>query len=144
MRIQTSCCLAFSAGGKYGGSGAFRRNADASVEKYNMMFPTISRRSLFTGMMKSRRTLCIKVNTQKQPPWRPVSPCTYIVLVQMRVTRWTKVHAPFLSRGNTSHTMQLVQYRLQARQNRTIKLDRERALQTRLMLRLLEQVLQFK
>ena len=55
----TSCCLAFSAGGKYGGSGALNRNADASVEKYKMMFPTISRRSLLTGTMKSRRTLCI-------------------------------------------------------------------------------------
>ena len=53
----TSSCLAFSAGGKYGGSGALRRNADASVEKYNIMLPTISRRSLVTGTMKSRRTL---------------------------------------------------------------------------------------
>ena len=62
----TSCCLAFSAGGKYGGSGALRRNADASVEKYNMMLPTISRRSFITGIMKSRRTLYTK--KKKKPP----------------------------------------------------------------------------
>jgi hypothetical protein len=55
--MLTSCCLALSAGGKYGGSGALRRNADANVEKYSMMFPAISRRSFITGMMKSRRTL---------------------------------------------------------------------------------------
>jgi len=55
----TSCCLACSAGGKYGGSGALNRKADANVEKYKMMFPTISRRSLLTGKMKSRRTLCV-------------------------------------------------------------------------------------
>lgn len=39
--------------------------------------------------------------------------------------------------------MQSIQYRLQTRQNRTIQFDRERAFQTRFMLRLLEQVLQF-
>ena len=39
--------------------------------------------------------------------------------------------------------MQSIQYRLQARQDRAIQFDGERALQTRFMLRLLEQVLQF-
>jgi hypothetical protein len=39
--------------------------------------------------------------------------------------------------------MQSIQYRLQARQNRAIQFDRKRAFQTRFMLRLLEQVLQF-
>ena len=40
--------------------------------------------------------------------------------------------------------MQPVQYRLQTRQDRTIKLDGERALQARLVLRLLEQILQLE
>ena len=50
--------LASSAGGRYGGSGDFRANAADKVEKYKMMLPTISRRSLLTGSMKSRRTVC--------------------------------------------------------------------------------------
>jgi len=91
--MRTSCCLAFSAGGKYGGSGAFKRNADANVEKYNMMFPTISRRSLLTEMTKSRRKLYIekKKNTDLsidvpcQPRRRSVLPYTYIH------TRWPKL-----------------------------------------------------
>ena len=49
---------ASSAGGRYGGSGDFRANAADKVEKYRMMLPTISRRSLLTGSMKSRRTVC--------------------------------------------------------------------------------------
>ena len=56
-RKLTKRCLDFSAGGKYGGSGAFRRKAAARVEKLNMMFPTISLRSLLTGRMNSLRTL---------------------------------------------------------------------------------------
>jgi hypothetical protein len=51
---------------------------------------------------------------------------------------------PFLACSNAPHTMQLVQYRLKTRQDRAIKLNRERALQTRLMLRLLEQILQLE
>jgi len=58
-----------------------------------MMFPTISRRSLLTGMMKSRRTLYIekKKNTDLstsvpgQPRRHSVLPYTYIR------TRWPKL-----------------------------------------------------
>jgi hypothetical protein len=39
--------------------------------------------------------------------------------------------------------MQLIQNRLQTRQNATIEVDRERALETRLVLRLVKQPLQF-
>ena len=52
-------------------------------------------------------------------------------------------HVPFLARSDASHAVQSIQYRLQARQDRAIQFDGERALQTRFMLRLLEQVLQF-
>ena len=63
----------------------------------------------------------------------------------MQLVVQTKVHnVPFLARGNAPHTMQLVQYRLQACQNRTIKLNRERAFQPRFMLCLLEQILQLE
>ena len=51
-----------SAGGKYGGRGALSRNAAANVEKPRIMFPTIARRSLFTGTIKSCRTLCKHTN----------------------------------------------------------------------------------
>jgi hypothetical protein len=53
-------------------------------------------------------------------------------------------HIPFLARRDAPHAMHLVQYRLQACQNRPIKFDGERAFQSRLVLRLLEQVLQSK
>jgi len=51
-----------SAGGRYGGRGALSRNPAANVEKPRIMFPTISRRSLFTGTIKSCRTLCKHIN----------------------------------------------------------------------------------
>src|SRR6267154_550683 len=142
--MLTSCCLAFSAGGKYGGSGALRRNADASVEKYNMMLPTISRRSFVTGMMKSRRTLYTN-NPPNQQHATYITLAFYLTVylsgpcwVQL-VLKTPEVHVPFLARGNAPHTMQLIQYRLQACQNRTIELDRKRARQAWLMLRLFEQ-----
>ncbi len=47
-----------SAGGRYGGSGDLSRKADARTEKYKMTFPTISRLSLLTGMIKSDLTVC--------------------------------------------------------------------------------------
>jgi hypothetical protein len=53
-------------------------------------------------------------------------------------------NVPFLPRSDAPHTVQLVQYRLQARQDRAIKLDGEWPLQARLMLRLFEQILQLK
>src|SRR6266702_8179846 len=53
------------------------------------------------------------------------------------------IHAPFFARSDASHAVQSIQYRLQARQNRAIQFYGERALQARLVLRLLEQVLQF-
>ena len=117
-----------------------------------MMFPTISRRSFVTGMMKSRRTL---YTNQKK---RPNQQTRHILSTRGRIlsyrvpvramsgwvleTRGSNV--PFLARGDAPHTMQLIQYRLQTCQNRTIELDRKRALQARLMLRLFEQILQFK
>ena len=151
--MLTSCCLAFSAGGKYGGSGALRRNAEASVEKYNMMLPTISRRSFVTGMMNSRRTLYTKKKTApiNNTPHIVLSTQAFYLTVYLSGPCWVGSNwwargsnVPFLAGGNAPHTMQLIQYRLQACQNRTIKLDRKRALQAWLMLRLLEQTLQFK
>ena len=62
----------------------------------------------------------------------------------MELVVQTGVHVPFLARGNAPHTMQLVQYRLKTCQDRTIQLDRERAFQTRLVLRLLEQILELE
>lgn len=53
----TSLSRLASAGGKYGGRGIFSVNVDANVEKNKMMLPTISYRSLFTGTIKSCRTL---------------------------------------------------------------------------------------
>jgi hypothetical protein len=86
--VLTSCCLAFSAGGKYGGNGAFRRNADANVEKYNMMLPTISRRSLLTGMMKSRRTVYQNFSI----PCHNISVPSYRIPVQTRTS--AAAHGP--------------------------------------------------
>jgi len=124
------------------------------------MLPTISRRSLFTGMMKSRRTLYIGKKKERKrregisipcrrPPRRSVLPYTYIHArrpTSEGAARGPKrrFHVPFLARGNAPHTVQPVQYRLQTRQDRTIKLDGERALQARLVLRLLEQILQLE
>ena len=56
LLIHTKRSRASSAGGRYGGKGAFKRNADAKTEKYSMMLPAISRRSLLTGRMKSLLT----------------------------------------------------------------------------------------
>lgn len=62
---------------------------------------------------------------------------------KVRLSPKSSIHVPFLARSDASHAVQSIQYRLQTRQNRTIQFDRERAFQTRFMLRLLEQVLQF-
>jgi len=85
--MRTSCCLAFSAGGKYGGSGAFKRNADANVEKYNMMFPTISRRSLLTEMTKSRRKLYIE--KKKTPIYQSMCHANHVGVLSYRIPIFT-------------------------------------------------------
>ena len=114
--MRTSCCLAFSAGGKYGGSGAFKRNADANVEKYNMMFPAISRRSLLTEMTKSRRKLYIEkkktpdlsIDVPCQPRRRSVLPYTYIHSHTVAQVRWYL----WLKRGFAYHSSRVVTHRI--------------------------------
>jgi hypothetical protein len=78
-----------------------------------MMFPTISRRSLLTEMMTSRRTLYIEkktspsINVSCQPRRLSVLPYTYIH------TRWPKLGEIRGSNGGfTYHSSRVVTHRI--------------------------------
>lgn len=93
-----------------------------------MTLPTISRRALFVGMIKSRLTV---YNTL-----RAISICS-----DLRGSEDT-YRIPFLPRGHASHAMKFVQDGLEAGQHGTVQLDRERSLETRLVLGLGQETLQ--
>lgn len=57
--------------------------------------------------------------------------------------RHISLRSPFLTSRHAAHAMQRIQNRLQARQDRPIHRDRERALQAGLMLSLRKKALKF-
>src|SRR5260370_42069483 len=104
-----------SAGGRYGGRGALSRNAAANVEKPRIMFPTISRRSLFTGTIKSCRTLCKYINYNclfaRILLYLPYTLKKYVITTKKN-QQWK--HQPFFSCSYATHAVKLIKDPLQA------------------------------